>query len=318
MSELSVSCDGRDRVSAFHDKIAAGESGGARALWIANHLFQRDPVTLGAIALGQTSRMSLALMAVSPFTVHPVQAAMAAATLDEFFPGRVALCFGVGAPADLAAVGVEAKRPVAAMREVLTVARALLSGETVRSAGESFRVQGRRLASGARSVPLILAASGPHMLELAGEAADGVLISAGASVEFLKWTLGHVRRGAKDRSVRTHGMVYASVDADEGRAHDRLRRLLAILLRGPHHAANLQRAGSRLDQQALNAAVLAEDWPGAEALITDDIVRRHAVSGRPEQVRARFAEYHAAGLDEIVIAGARDGMQIAQIIQAAA
>jgi 5,10-methylenetetrahydromethanopterin reductase len=113
-------------------------------------------------------------------------------------------------------------------------------------------------------------------------------------------------------------MVYASVDDVEQRAHDRLRRVLAILLRGSHHAANLQRAGSRLDQHALNAAVLAEDWTGAEALITDDIVSRHAASGRPEQLRARFAEYHAAGLDEIVIAGARDGEQITQIIQAIA
>lgn len=318
LSELSVSVDGRDPISGFRTKITAAESGGAQAMWIANHLFQRDPVTLGAIALGQTSRMGLALMAVNPFTVHPVQAVMSAATLDELFPGRVTLCFGAGAPADLAAVGIEAKRPVAAMRETFAIARALLAGERVSVAGESFRVQDRRLASGARQVPLVLAASGPQMLELAGETADGVLISAGASVEFLKWTLDHVRRGAKGRPVRTYGMVYASVDAVEQRAHDRLRRVLAILLRGSHHAANLQRAGSRLDQQALNTAVLAEDWTSAEAFITDDIVSRHAASGRPKQVRTRFAEYHAAGLDEIVIAGARDGVQITQIIQAVA
>ena len=88
--------------------MAAGENGGATANWIANHLFQRDPITLAAMSLTQTKRMRVTLMAISPLTVHPVQAAMAAATLDEFFPGRVSLCLGIGAPADLNRLASEA------------------------------------------------------------------------------------------------------------------------------------------------------------------------------------------------------------------
>jgi len=317
LSEISISCDGRDPIAGFREKVAAGEQGGAVALWIANHLFQRDPITLAAMALAGTQRMRVTLMAMSPFTVHPVQAAMAAATLDEVFPGRVTLCLGVGAPADLKAVGIGADKPLHAMREALELTRALLAGETVSLNGQSFRAQGRRLAAGARRVPLVLAASGPRMLELAGAVADGVLISAGTSVEFVKQSLEHALRGAKGRRVRTHAVVYAAVDDVEARAHDRLRRILAILLRGSHHAPNLQLGGSVLDQTALNEAVLAEDWARAESLITDDIVRRHAASGRPEQVRARFADYRAAGLDEIVVAGARDGLQITRLMQSA-
>jgi len=304
-------------LSGFQEKVAASENGGAAAVWIANHLFQRDPITLAAMSLAQTKRMRVTLMAMSPLTIHPVQAAMAAATLDEFFPGRVTLCLGVGAPADLKSVGIAAERPLRIMREALEMARALLAGETVQVAGEFFCARGRRLASGARLVPLVLAASGPRMLELAGAAADGVLISAGTSVEFVKRSLEHVHRGAKGRSVRTHAVVYAAVDDDETQAHDRLRRILAILLRGSHHAPNLEQGGTALDQSALSEAVTAENWTRAEALITDDIVRRHAASGRPEQVRVRLAAYQAAGLDEIVVSGARDGPQISQIMRAA-
>jgi alkanesulfonate monooxygenase SsuD/methylene tetrahydromethanopterin reductase-like flavin-dependent oxidoreductase (luciferase family) len=113
-----------------------------------------------------------------------------------------------------------------------------------------------------------------------------------------------------------HALAYAAVDSDEGKAHERLRRVLAILLRGSHHAENLRRAGSVLDQSTLNDAVQKEDWARAEAMITDDIVRRHAVSGQLDQVRARFAEYQAAGIDEVVIAGVRDATQISKIMQA--
>ena len=116
--------------------------------------------------------------------------------------------------------------------------------------------------------------------------------------------------------MRTHAVVYAAVHEVETLAHDRLRRILAILLRGSHHARNLEHSGTTLDQSALNEVVMAENWASAEALITDDIVRRHAASGGQEQVRRRFAAYRATGLDEIIVSGARDGSQIADIIRA--
>src|SRR6478672_10478102 len=150
LSEISISCDGRDSVTGFREKVAAGENGGATANWIANHLFQRDPITLAAMSLTQTKRMRVALMAMSPLTVHPVQTAMAAATLDEFFPGRVTLCLGVGAPADLKSVGVRAEKPLRIMGEALELARTLLAGETVQVDGELFRANGRQMVAGMR------------------------------------------------------------------------------------------------------------------------------------------------------------------------
>jgi 5,10-methylenetetrahydromethanopterin reductase len=314
---IGISCDGRESITTFRDKIAAGETGGASSVWLASHLFQRDPITQAAMALASTSRMRAVLMAISPYLIHPVHAAMTAASLDEFFPGRVALCYAVGAPADLAAIGVEAAKPIRVLREAIELTRALLQGETVRFAGESFKTHNRRLTAGQRPVPILLAASGPQMLELAGSIADGVLISAGASIEFVKWSLQHVHRGARGRSVQTYGLVYASVDADAATAHARLQRTLAIVLRGGHHSRNLQLAGNRLDQDTLNRAVLAEDWTAAQGMITDDILSRHAASGRPEEVHARLAAYHDAGLDEVVIAGAGSGAQVTETIRAA-
>lgn len=316
MPNISISCDGRDDPAKFIERVDAGEQAGAASVWIANHLFQRDPVALASIALARTKVMRVVLMAMSPFTIHPVQIAMAAATLDEFFPGRVSVCLGVGAPADLKAVGREAAKPLKAMREAIEIMRALFDGDMVHADNPTFSVLNRRLAAGRRSIPIVLAASGPQMLELAGACADGVLISAGASVEFVKWTLESVHRGAKGRAVRCHGLVYAAVDEEETKAHDRMRRILANLLRGAHHEANLRMAGSSLDQEGLNRAVLREDWKQAESFITDDIVRRHAASGSPELIRNRIEAYRAAGLDEIVVSGARDAEQIANIVKA--
>jgi 5,10-methylenetetrahydromethanopterin reductase len=317
LSELSISADGRDPPSAFLGKVAVADRADCSRIWLANHLFQRDPVTLGATALGASRTVRVELMAMSPFTIHPVQLAMAAATLDELHPGRVGLCLAAGAPADLASVGIDNSRPLRALREALRLVRALLAGETVTFRGETYRVNARRLATGTRNTPLTLAASGPQMLEMAGAEADAVLISAGTSVEFVRWSLDHVARGARGRPVRRVGLVYAAVDDDAGRAYDSLRRTLAITLRGAHHTQNLQLAGNRLDQESLRARVAAEDWNGATALVSDRIVETHTASGTPTQLAARLQAYRQAGLDEIVVAGVADPEHLERIIAAA-
>src|ERR1700730_7122585 len=98
MAEFGIAMDGRAPIADI-----PAEARGASTLWIACHLSLRDPVTMAALALGATRRIRIALMAMSPYSIHPVYIAMAAASLEEMYPGRVILCLGVGAPADLKA-----------------------------------------------------------------------------------------------------------------------------------------------------------------------------------------------------------------------
>jgi 5,10-methylenetetrahydromethanopterin reductase len=313
---LSVSFDGGDPPEKLRAVAEAADNGGAADLWIASHLFHREPIACAAMILATSRNIGIVLMAMSPYTVHPIYAAMAAATLDEYFPGRVQLCFGVGAPRDLEAAGITAEHPLQTLREALELARSLLAGETIEFSGQQYKVSGRRLAMGEHRVPLWLAASGPHMLELAGEKADGVVISAATSPAFIRWSLDHVRRGEQrsGRTIKKAALVFCSVDRDEKSANDRLRRRLAYILRGQHHARNLELAGTRLDQAALAAAFAQEDWDRVEALITDDVLRNHCVTGTPAQAQDAFSAYRSAGLDEIVIYGEQEHEKVADLL----
>ena len=80
MAEFGISIDGFTPAAAIADQARAAEDGGAMTLWIATHLYLRDPVALAATALSATERIKVALMAMSPYSIHPVYAAMAAAT----------------------------------------------------------------------------------------------------------------------------------------------------------------------------------------------------------------------------------------------
>ena len=318
MAEFGISMDGRAPIADIPAQARAAEAGGASTLWIACHLYLRDPVTMAALALGATRRIKVALMAMSPYSIHPVVIAMAAASLEEMYPGRVILCLGVGAPADLKAAGIESPRPLKTLAEAIEICRTLLAGEMTDFQGQVFQVSGRRLANGARDVPIVLAASRPNMLQLAGRATDGVLISAATSPPFVKACLEQAASGAAGgRPFRKLGIVYTKLGATEKQGIDPIRRPIGFVLRGAHHAENIRLSGARLDQAALAAAYAAENWPEVDRLVSDDVVRRHAACGTPAQVKARLEEYRAFGLDEVIIGGADDAPSITAALAAA-
>ena len=191
MAELGIAMDGRAPIASIAVQAQAAEEGGASTLWIACHLFLRDPVTTAALALAATKKIRIALMAMSPYSTHPVYIAMAAASLDEMYPGRVILCLGAGAPADLEAAGIDSPKPLVAIGEAVKICRQLFAGEIADFQGQAFEVSGRRLANGGRDIPIVIAASRPNMLKLAGRDSDGVLISAATSPPFVKACLDH-------------------------------------------------------------------------------------------------------------------------------
>jgi 5,10-methylenetetrahydromethanopterin reductase len=305
MAEIGISMDGRVPLKDIAAQAQAAEAGGATTLWIACHLFLRDPVTTAALALAATKKIRIAMMAMSPYTTHPVYIAMAAASLDEIYPGRLILCLGAGAPADLKAAGIASPRPLVAIGEAVKVCRQLFAGEMADFHGQSFDVSGRRLVNGGRSIPIVIAASRPNMLKLAGRQSDGVLISAATSPPFVKACLDQASAG------RTSCIVYTKLGPP-----DALRRPLGFVLRGAHHAENIRLGGASLDQQALAAAYAAENWSEVDRLVSDDVIRRHAACGTPAEVRARLDDYRAIGLDEVVLGGLDDASSIAAVLKA--
>lgn len=306
MADLGVSIDGRAPITDIAAQAQAAEAGGASTLWIACHLYLRDPVTTAALALAATKKIRIALMAMSPYATHPVYIAMAAASLDEMYPGRVILCLGAGAPADLKAAGIDSPRPLVAIGEAVKVCRQLFAGEMADFQGQMFKVAGRRLANGGRAIPIVLAASRPNMLKLAGRQTDGVLISAATSPPFVKACLDQVEAGRKS------GIVYTRLGPPSA-----IRRPIGFVLRGAHHAENIRLGGATLDQAALATAYAAENWSEVDRLVTDDVVRRHAACGTPQEVRAKLEEYRAIGLDEVVLGGLDDASSIAAALKAA-
>ena len=174
--------------------------------------------------------------------------------------------------------------------------------------GQVFQVSGRRLACGKCNVPVVLA--------LAGRIGDGVLISAATSPPFVQACIHHAASAALGRPFRKLGIVYTKLGRTEKEGIDPIRRPIGFVLRGAHHAENIRLGGASLDQARLAAAYTAENWTEIDRPVSDDVVRRHAARGTPEQVRAKLAEYRAFGLDEVIIGGMDDTSSITAVLAA--
>jgi alkanesulfonate monooxygenase SsuD/methylene tetrahydromethanopterin reductase-like flavin-dependent oxidoreductase (luciferase family) len=109
----------------------------------------------------------------------PMALATQAATVGLISDGRFVLGIGTGGygPGFWASVGMP-DRPIAVMRDYLTIVGGLLAGQTVTYDGAVLHARGSSLGGvGLPRVPLYLGALGPQMVRLAGELADGALLN---------------------------------------------------------------------------------------------------------------------------------------------
>jgi 5,10-methylenetetrahydromethanopterin reductase len=155
-----------------------------------HHHTGRDAyVTLAAMAL-RTSRISLYPATSNVVTRHPLVSAALANSLDELAPGRTMITVAPGFLSVEKAGEPQARRQ--RLRAVVLALRGLLGEGRARLDGKDLELF-HRPATGSR---VIVLASGPRLLELAGEVADGVMMLVGLHPKSVEAAREHVRRGA--------------------------------------------------------------------------------------------------------------------------
>jgi 5,10-methylenetetrahydromethanopterin reductase len=155
-----------------------------------HHHTGRDAYMALAAMAGRTSSLTLYPATSNVVTRHPLVTAALTNSLDELAPGRAMLTVAPGFLSVEKAGQTPGRREhirdvVLALRGLLTEGRARLDGKDV----ELFhRPDHPRV---------LLLASGPRLLELAGEVADGVMMLVGLDVGGVEAARAHVRRGAE-------------------------------------------------------------------------------------------------------------------------
>lgn len=284
--------------------VKYAEAKGFEAVWQAESRLVRDAIVPMAAYAAVTEKIKVGSGVLNNWTRNIGLLAATMLTLDDLAPSRI-IC-GIGAWWDpLAAnVGIERRKPLLAMRETVEVLRRLLNMERVTFHGEFHQVNGIELdvvhgRTEAREVPIMIGATGPKMMELTGEIADGAVLNYCVPPEYNLPAMDQLTAGAKrvGRSlddIDRPQLVVASVDHDRQLALDRTRELLTQYLAQQPHIAK----ASGVDQQVVDEIQSILGWPAtheqiqqAKHLVTDELVTRITASGTPQEALAKVKEY---------------------------
>ena len=133
----------------------------------------------------------------NPLTRHPVATASAIISLDEASEGRADLVAGSGYSSAYI-IGRKAAT-LSTMRQATQLWRSIFQGQQTELGGLEIRLLPPR-----PQPPIYLAATGPRMLQLAGEIADGVLIMVGAAPGTVAWALAQIDLGMQRAGRQRH------------------------------------------------------------------------------------------------------------------
>lgn len=269
------------------------------------------PATAVALA---TERVLVGTYIVNAYARDPWVTALAARDLDELSGGRLVLGVGTGnRHMNEWYMGVDTARPLAKLRDYLTILRSMTAaraGESVRHDGPVHRTRWRSAFEPVRpSIPVHLSASGPRMVRLAGEVADGVAVGIMTSPHFLADVVrpnaqaGAAAAGRDPASLAFPIGAQVSVNQDEELARQATRLAICGLFHPvphPYYESQLRQLGFGEFADAAAALMPAGRTREAMALVPDEVIDTMTITGTPQQCAARVAAYEGLA-DEIIV-----------------
>jgi len=270
----------------------------SRMLW-------RDPFLTAYAVAGETSSIRIGTAVSNVVTRHPTVLAGLTRTIGEMAPGRFDLGVGIG-NSSVEPVGLRPSRR-AELRAGVETIRACLNGDTV-----DFGTAQTRMRDPLPGVKILMAASGPRSLALAGAIADGAILLSGVSPDAIGRARALVDQGANQAGRASSDVsvivsAYAHITDDLERDARMLKPVCAgIAQRGGR--TSLAAAGIDVDVPASVPEVYpdlvhAEDWDCAVEVcgqwISDaDAVRfaeEFCLFGSIESVRKKLDDAERAG-----------------------
>src|SRR4051794_8228858 len=224
---------------------------GFDSLWV-SHANAVDPIVALAATADETAGLSEVGTSVVPlYGRHPIGLAQLARTAQSALNGRFTL--GIGAAsrqAVKASMGLSWERPLGFTRDFIDGLQPLLRGEQADVEGSELTTHGQ-LNIAAADTPILLAALGPRMLDLAGRRVQGTTVGQCGPrtiASYIAPTLRAAAEAAGRPEPRIMALIRICVTEDTAGAYALARETAARYRAVPSYAAVQDREG--LDEPA--------------------------------------------------------------------
>jgi 5,10-methylenetetrahydromethanopterin reductase len=288
--------------------------------WRKHGMEARSSTVTSALIAEATERLTIGWGIISPFTRHPVQAAMDARVVQEAAgPKRFLLGFGTSKIfLNNIKRGDERISTLGAMRDAVTITRGVLDGKAFEYDGKVFSASVPPLTDDAvtprDSPPVYVGATAPKMQTLGGEIGDGVLTPSITTPAFVRYTRENVTAGA--RSAGREGddvdigcTIVASIGQDRDVGRDGAREIAGMYLANKFQnirgAADTLLELAEIEMEELRPVAEAMEAGGrlaAKTAVSDDLLDRcKPIAGTPADCIAAIEEYRDAGCTHVML-----------------
>jgi len=304
LAEMLATAQVMDRVGM--DTIWLAE---AYPWWRKHGMEARSSTVVSALIAERTERIAVGWGIISPFTRHPVQAAMDARVVQEAAgPGRFLLGFGTS-KIFLNNARMQTKKTLGPMRDAVAITRGVLGGGAFEYEGETWSASVPALAEEAETPrevpPVYVAATAPKMQALAGEIGDGCLTPSITTPAFVRYTRDNVQADI-DIGCTIVASIHES-DRDAGR--DGAREIAAMYLANKFQNIKgsadtlLELAEIEMDELAPVAEAMERGGRlAAKEKVTDSLLDRcKPIAGTPDDCVAAIEEYREAGCTHVML-----------------
>ena len=148
---------------------------GFSGYWV-SQIFGFDALSVLAVVGREVPGIEVGTGVVPTYPRHPMMLAQQALTVNAAAGGRLVLGIGLSHQVVIESMyGLSFAKPVRHMREYLSILMPLLETGSVSFTGETLSANATITVPGASPCPVLVAALGPKMLELAGTLTDGTM-----------------------------------------------------------------------------------------------------------------------------------------------
>jgi 5,10-methylenetetrahydromethanopterin reductase len=232
------------------DHIAAAARAhdeGFGSFWLPQ-IFGYDALTVLAMVGREVPGIELGTAVVPTFPRHPSMLAAQATTTNEAADGRLLLGIGLSHQMVVELMwGMSFAKPVRHMREYLDILLPLVHDGAVDSEGEVLTGRVGLTMRARRPFPVLLAALGPKMLELAGGTADGTITwmtGPDTLASHIVPSITAAAEAAGRDAPRVVGALPVLVTDDEGAGRTLAGKAFAVYDTLPSYKAMLDREGA--------------------------------------------------------------------------
>ncbi len=278
-----------------------------------------DPFFPLLLAAQHTERLELMTSIAVAFARNPMTLAYQANDLQAYSKGRFLL--GIGsqiAPHIVKRFSMPWSRPAARMREFILALRAIWDcwhrGQKLDFRGEFYtHTLMTPMFTPAKNPhgapPVILAAVGPRMTEVAGEVADGMLVHSFTTPRYLQEvTLPALERGfAKGGRVRQGFqlcypafVVTGRNEAEWAQNRTAVTRQIAFYGSTPAYRGVLELHGWGDLQPELNAMSKRGEWVAMGERISDEMLEHFAIVAEPDRVVGALKQRFGGVMDRVL------------------